>query len=451
MSPRPAGMKAFTLIWLGQVLSIFGSSMTGFAMGLWAFQKSQGQATPMILIWFFNFAPGLIFSPIAGALVDRWNRKLVMMLSDIAAGITTLIMLLLLSANSLEIWHLYILGIFAGTFSAFQWPAQSAAISSMIPKDQYNRAAGMMSLSEWLPQVFAQPAAVALMAVIGTTGVMTIDLTTLCFALLMLFLVKVPEPKVSAEGLASRGNLLHESTYGFRYIWQRKSLLGLQLVFFCGNLMATLSGSLQSPMILWRTDGSAETLANVNMIASIGGILGSVAITAWGGFKRDRVRGVFGGWIVTALLGMVIFGLGQTFIVWSASAFLSSLIMPVINSSNQAIWQSKVPPDIQGKVFSVRRMIAQISVPISMLAAGPLADNLMEPAMRNTGSAMASLFGPLVGTGPGAGTSLIFIFSGLITIIVGVAAFLIPTIRNVEILMPDHVEDGQAGEPAPAA
>lgn len=448
MSPRPAGMKAFTLIWLGQVLSIFGSSMTGFAMGLWAFQKSQGQATPMILIWFFNFAPGLIFSPIAGALVDRWNRKLVMMLSDIATGVTTLIILLLLSANALEIWHLYILGIFAGTFSAFQWPAQSAAISSMIPKEQYNRAAGMMSLSEWLPQVFAQPAAVALMAVIGTTGVMTIDLITLSFALIMLFIIRVPEPKVSAEGLASRGSLLKESTYGFRYMWQRKSLLGLQLVFFFGNLLATLAGSLNGPMILWRTNSSAETLANVNMIASIGGILGSLVITAWGGFKRDRVRGVFGGWIVTSLFGMILFGLGQAFVVWAVAAFLSNLIMPVINSSNQAIWQSKVPPDIQGKVFSVRRMVAQISVPISMLVAGPLADQVMEPAMRDSGSAMASIFGPVVGVGPGAGAGLIMVIAGIITIGVGIVAFMTPNVRNVETIMPDHVESEELKEAA---
>jgi DHA3 family macrolide efflux protein-like MFS transporter len=371
-----------------------------------------------------------------------------MMLSDIATGITTLIILLLMSANTLEIWHLYILGIFAGTFSAFQWPAQSAAISSMIPKAQYNRAAGMMSLSEWLPQVFAQPAAVALMAVIGTTGIMTIDLCTLGFALLMLLIIKVPEPKVSAEGLASRGSLLKESTYGFRYIWQRPSLLGLQLVFFCGNLMATLSGTLAAPMILWRTNGSAETLANTNMIAAVGGILGSLAITAWGGFKRDRVRGVFGGWILSAIFGMVLFGLGQVFIVWAIALFLSNLIMPIINSSNQAIWQSKVPPDIQGKVFSVRRMIAQISVPVSMLVAGPLADKLMEPAMRDTGSAMATFFGPIVGTGPGAGAGLLTVITGLVTIGVGVVAFLIPKIRNVETIMPDHVEDGVVAEPA---
>jgi hypothetical protein len=140
------------------------------------------------------------------------------------------------------------------------------------------------------------------------------------------------------------------------------------------------------------------------------------------------------------LLGITVLGLGQTPLVWAAGAFLMMFFIPVINGSSQAIWQSKVAPDVQGRVFSVRRLMAQITAPVAFLLAGPLADNVFEPAMQ-VGGSLESTFGGLVGTGSGAGMSLIFIITALLGTVVSLAGYLVPAIRNIEDILPDYDEE----------
>ena len=144
---KPTGMRGFTIVWFGQLVSLLGSGMTQFALTIWAWQIT-GEATALALVGFFTFAPSILISPLAGALVDRWDRKQVMMLSDLAAGLSTIAVFLLYSTDSLEIWHLYVTGAFTGVFQSFQFPAYSAAISVMLDKEQYSRASGMISLAE---------------------------------------------------------------------------------------------------------------------------------------------------------------------------------------------------------------------------------------------------------------------------------------------------------------
>lgn len=434
---RPTGMTGFTIVWFGQVISLIGTAMSGFAVSIWAFQASNGSATTLALIGFFNFAPTVIFSPIAGALVDRWNRKLVMMLSDLASGLMTILMLVLYLTGNLQIWQLYITGFISGIFQAFQWPAYSAAISTMIPKEKYEKAAGMMSLAEWGSGIFAPVLAGSLMAPIGLQGLLTIDIVTFIIAISALLFISVPQPKLSADGLASRGSLWQESIFGFKYIFKRPSLLGMQLVFFFGNFLATISGTLMTPMILARTVSNAQILGIVNSVGSAGGVAGSLAITAWGGPKK-RVLGVVGGWFVYGILGTMLLGIGTTPVIWAIASFFSFFTGPYINASNQALWQAKVPPDIQGKVFSVRRMIAQVTGPLAMLAAGPLADKVAEPAMATAQSPLGAIFGGTFGTGAGTGMSLIIFFVGLLILAVSVISYSVSAIRHAETLIPDH-------------
>ncbi len=447
-SRRPAGMFGFTIVWIGQVVSLIGSAMTGFAMTIWAWQIT-GQATALALVGFFNFAPSILFTPIAGALVDRWNRKLVMMLSDLASGLTTIIILILYAAGSLQIWHLYLLGAISGIFQAFQWPAYSAAISTMIPKEQLARAAGMMSLAEWGSGIFAPVLAGTLLGFIGLTGILTIDIVTFIFAIGALLFVFIPQPVETQEGRESRGGLWKEITFGFRYILQRPSLLGLQMVFFFGNLLSTLGGMLINPMILARTGSNAALLGIVQSAGSAGGIAGSALITAWGGPKR-KINGVLGGWILSGLLGATLFGINGGLVVWIVASFMGSFFGPVINSSNQAIWQSKTPPDIQGKVFSVRRLIAQITAPLAMALAGPLADYVFEPSMRAASNPLQDIFGTITGTGIGAGMAVILFTTGILTTLVGLIAYSIARIREVEAIMPDYVHPQQETAPTQA-
>lgn len=442
---KPEGMKAFTMVWLGQVTSLIGSAMSHFAVGIWAWEKT-GQATPMAMIGFFGFLPLILITPIAGVLVDRWNRKLVMALSDIATGLTTIVMLILALTNTMEIWHLYIIAAFNGIFGSFQWPAYSAAISLMIPKKQYTRASGMISLAETGSGILAPVLAGILIGRIGIEGIFFVDIITLVFALSMLLLVKIPNVDRSQAEETGRGNFWHELGYGFQYLFSRASLLSLQLVFFFGNFFASIAYALIAPMILARTSGNATTLGSIQSVGAIGGVIGSLILTAWGGPKK-KILGVLFGWIGTGFLGVALFGATWFIPVWMAANFLGNAIPPVLNGSNQAIWQSKVAPDVQGRVFSVRRLVAQITSPLSLLIAGPLADKVMEPAMLDQNTVISRMLGPAFGTGPGSGMSIIIVACGLLMALVGILSFSFPKVRNVETLLPDHDAGQVQAEP----
>ncbi len=432
---HPTGMLGFTFVWFGQIISLMGTTMSGFALGIWAWQATQS-ATAMAIIGICNFLPGILFSPIAGALVDRWNRKLVMMLSDLASGLVTVGILLLHHAGNLEIWHLYVGGVISGTFQAFQWPAYSAAISIMVPKKQYTRAAGMMSLAEWGSGIFSPVLAGVFLGTIGLDGILVIDILTFIVAISALLWIFIPQAEKSEEGGHAEKGILRESLFGFKYILKRPSLLNLQLVFASGNLMSSWAAVLIAPMILGRTGNSASTLGIVESAGALGGIIGSSLITAWGGPKR-RINGVLLGWAGSGMLGLTLMGLSSAIPFWLAGSFFFSFFGPIVNSSNQAIWQSKVPPDIQGRVFSVRRVIAQITGPLGMMIAGPMADKVFEPLMLSSTSLSQSL-GRIFGNAIGSGMSILIFLTGSITTIVGLAAYLNPLVRNVETLLPDH-------------
>ncbi|MCB9454366.1 MAG: MFS transporter [Anaerolineaceae bacterium] len=428
-------MRAFTLVWFGQLVSLLGTGMTQFAITIWAWELT-GQATALALVGFFAFGPIVLFSPIAGALVDRWDRKLMMMLSDLAAGLATIAILILYTSGNLQIWHLYIAGAFTGIFQSFQFPAYSAAISTMIPKAQYARANALLGLADSLSTIFAPIIAGILLGVIHLTGILLIDIVTFVFAVGTLLLVTIPQPQTTPAGIEGKGSLWQESIYGFRYIFRRPSLLGLQLVFFFGNLLSSLAFILLAPMILARSGNDELMLGSIQSVMGIGGVVGGLSLAAWGGPKR-RVNGLLGGWILSSLLGMTTLGLGQGILIWGIGGFFAAFFIPVINGSNQAIWQAKVAPDVQGRVFSVRRLIAQVTAPAAMLIAGPLADQVFEPGMQ-AGGVLTRVFGDIVGTGPGAGMAVLFVLAGLGTALVGVVGYFIPVIRNAELILPDH-------------
>ncbi len=442
-SSRPKGMRAFIVIMIGQVISLLGTAMSNFGLTIWAFQETE-QATALALIGFFFVTPQVILAPIAGAMVDRYNRKLMMMLSDLAAGFTTIIQLLLYATGNLEIWHLYVTAMVAGTFQTFQWPAFSAAISTMLPKEQYGRASGMQQLGNSAVGIVAPALAGALLGFIGLTWILVFDVISFSFAIGALLFVHIPQPETTAAGREGRGSIWKESAFGFRYILARPSLLGLQLVFFFGNLFSALGFTLYAPMILARTQSNELIFGSVNSVAGIGGVVGGLVMSAWGGPKR-RVHGVLAGWFLTSLLGETLLGLGRGLPVWAVSAFAFSFFLPIINGSNQAIWQSKVPPDIQGRVFSIRMLIAWLISPLARLVAGPLADQVFEPAME-VGGSLASTFEWLVGTGPGAGMALILVFAGLGAMLSGLGGYLFRHVRDVETILPDH--DALAAEGA---
>jgi len=433
-SNRPTGMLGFTLVWLGQIISVLATNMSLFALTIWVFEKT-GSATALGLMQVFFITPLLIITPFAGVLVDRHNRKLMMMVSDLTAGLATISILILQAFGVLEVWHLYAAAVVQGLGNAFQWPAYSAAISTMIPKEKYGRANGMMSLVDMGPGVLAPMLAGALLPVIGLTGILSLDVATFLLAILVLLFVHVPQPPRTAEGAQAQGNIFKEAVFGFRYIFARPSLLGLQLVFFFGNLCTGIAFTVLAPMILLRTGNDSVSLGLVQSAGAIGGIVGGVLMSAWGGFKR-RVHGVLAGWMVASFF-FGLMGLGTWLPFWIAANALSALFVPLINGSNQAIWQTKVAPDVQGRVFSARTLIAWMTNPISPLIAGTLADYVLEPAMRAP-SALSTSLRWLVPPGPGAGMGLLIFFSCLGGILAGLTGYFVKPIRHAEDILPDH-------------
>lgn len=432
---KPTGMFAFIIIWIGQLVSVLASSMSHFALTIWMYQQTES-ATALAMMQVFFITPFLLISPFAGVMVDRYNRKLMMMLSDLAAILATGTIFILYSLGMLEFWHLYIAAVLNGIGNTFQWPAYSAAISTMIPKEQLGRANGLMSLMEAGPGVLAPLLAGALLPFIGLTGILAIDVVTFFFAVGALLFVHIPQPRKTEEGQKESGNIWSEAAYGFTYIFARPSLLGLQLVFFFGNLFSGIGFTLMAPMILARTASDSLIFGAVQTAGAIGAVAGGILMSVWGGFKR-RVHGVLLGWMLTSISGMFLLGIGQGLSIWIPAMVFGALFGPLINASNQAIWQAKVAPDLQGRVFSARRLIAWFAQPIAPIIAGTLADFVLEPAMRSNG-AMASLFGGLVGTGPGAGMGLLMVVCGLAAALVGLTGYFIPAIRNAEDLLPDH-------------
>jgi MFS family permease len=323
-----------------------------------------------------------------------------------------------------------------GVFQGFQWPAYSAAITMMLPKEQYARANGMLQLAGSGSHVFAPILAGALLGPLGLAGLFVVDLLSAIIAIGTLLWVRIPRPAQTESGREAAGGFLREAAYGFRYIFQRPSLLGLQTVFMVGNLFSGLAFAVVAPLILGRTGNDELVFGSVQSMGAVGGLVGGLVMSAWGGPQR-RVHGVLLGWFLSCLLGQVILGLGQALPVWSVGMFLFSFFVPVINGSNQAIWQAKVAPDVQGRVFTTRRLIAWLVTPLSRLVAGPLADYVLEPAMAEGGGLVAT-FGWLVGEGTGAGIGLLFVVSGLLGAMTGLSGYLFPAVREVEIVLPDH-------------
>jgi len=430
-------MKGFLVVWIGQFVSLLGSAMTGFALPIYIFGETE-RVQELALLGLAFTLPLILFSPFAGTIVDRNSRKKMMIVSDLAAGATTIVVLLLVWIGNLEVWHLYITNAINGAFQTLQWPAYSAAISMMVPKAQYGRASGLVMLAESGSNIFAPIMAGAMLGFVGLQGILLIDVVTFLFAVGTLLFIFVPDPPRTVEGQQGQGNFWRESAYGFVYIWRRPSLLGLQIVFFIGNFFATLAFTALAAMILYRTNQNAQLFAWIMSAGAIGGVLGGVLMSTWGG-PKPRVHGVLAGWIGSGVLGLMLMGIGQSWPIWALASFLGNLLVPIINGSNQAIWQAKVAPDVQGRVFSVRRVIAWAVVPLANLLVIPLTDGWLEPAMR-TGGSLVDRFSWLVGSGAGAGISLLFVFAGLTSALVGLGGYLFPVIRKAEIILPDHDE-----------
>lgn len=430
------GIQRFTLIWFGQMLSMFGTATTRFALLVWAYQQT-GQATTTALLGFFSFILYIFISPVAGVLVDRLDRRLVMIVADFGAAAITLILLILQSAGQLQIWHLYLGEFLVGGCDAFHVNAYSAAITMLIPKEQFGRANGMRSLAFDASQVVAPLLAGILLGLIGLQGIMLIDLLSFVFAVLPLLFITIPRPVVQQKAKSLKPSFWREITFGFRYILGRPGLLGLQLNFLAINVTAALTYlAILAPMVLARSGGDQVALGSVQSAMGAAGVLGGIIMSVWGGPKK-RIHGVLLFGAVSFLAGDFLMAVGRSTPVWMLAGFIGTFFVPFIVGCDRAIWQSKVAPEVQGKVFAVQNMLREACLALGYLAAGPLADHLFEPAMKSDG-ALNPIFNGLVGSGSGAGMGLMFLCTSIIGTVVCLSGYWFPAIRNVESALPDY-------------
>ncbi len=430
--PKISGMPGFAVLWLSQASSLLGGSMAGFAITLWICQQT-GKATPVTMLEFYSVLPMVIFTLFAGVLVDRHSRRLLLILGDVASLVINIFIALLFVTGHLEVWHLYISAFVVAIFQTFQWPALSAIVTGMVDKTQYARTASMLNVAVQFSGIFAPILAGTMMSLVGLSGVLVLTLLACAFSVLGTFCVDIPEVQRDTCGPAP--SVKEDLRESFRFLASRKPLLYVQALFLFGNFFFALSFALLGPYILGRSGNDALMYSSVVTASAVGGIAGSCLIATTGGI-RDRVTSINFGWAGGALLGLVVMGLADSRLGWMCGSFLESFLMSFVSSANQSLWQSKVPSHLQGRVFSLRRLIAQMVVPLSSLIAGPLVDHLLEPAMLE-GGVLAAWFGGLIRPGHGAGIGLLFVISGLAVGLVNLLTLFVPVIRHADSLVPD--------------
>ncbi|HEX3131052.1 MAG TPA: MFS transporter [Thermoanaerobaculia bacterium] len=430
---QSGGMKAFATIWIGQLVSLLGSGLTSFALGIWVLERTQS-VTQYTLIILCASLPGVLIAPFAGALVDRWDRKWVMFFTDLGPGLITLTYAFLLWKGELHVWHIYIGAALNAMFSSFQWPAYISSITMLVDRSQYGRVNGMLDFGQAGSTIAAPALAGLLLSVVNVWGVLLVDFATFLFAAATLLMVHIPRPETSAGASKAKGSLWKEAGYGWTFIRERPGLLGLLLFFAVLNLALCTCGVAIVPMVLAFT-GSKAIVGTISSLVGVGMLVGGAIMTATGG-PKPRVYGVLSMGLVISIC-FVLVGARPSLVLVGAGVLLWYIAIPIMNGSSTAIWQSKTPGDVQGRVFAMRRMIAQFTTPIGDFSAGPLADKVFIPLLLPGGALADTAIGRLVGVGPGRGIGLMFLTFAAVPGLAALWGFLNPRVRNVEAELPD--------------
>ena len=427
-------MRTFLIVWIGQLASMLGSEMTNFAITIWAWSVT-GKATPLSFILFFTQTPKVFAALFAGVLVDRWHRQKLMIVGDLLAGCSTIAILLLFLSDRLEIWHLYFTGAINGLFGFLQGLAYSASLALIVPKQHYARATALNSIQMSGAYILAPGLAGTLYPLIGLTGILIIDIVTFIIAISTLSIVRIPQLSRNQVSQQSIHTIKQELTFGFHYVFKHPSLLAIIVFLLVENLIENINFAILPAMILARSGNNSAMWGRLLTSFGIGGLFGAATISIWGGPKR-RIHGLLLGSAIWKV-SLIVLSVTQTTLIKVAAALLGGFCSPFPDSSNQAIWMSKVKPEIQGRVFAARDLIAQIAIPLGAAIAGPLADRFFEPAMR-TGGSLTGFFGGLFGTEIGAGMALMITLFSSCGLLLGLGGYAFPLLREVEDIIPDY-------------
>lgn len=427
------GLLPLVILWLGQMVSLIGSGVTGFALGIWVYQRT-GSATQFAFIAFCSVLPSVLLSLPVGALVDRWNHRWVIICSEIGGALNTLALALLAGAGWLDVWHIYVFAGISSILIAFQWPAYVAATTVLVPKHHLGRAGGMLQIGQAVAQLAAPGLGGVLLEIIHLQGVILLELTTYLFALAALLGVRFPYTKTIPSTKPGKDSLLDEIAYGWTYLTSQPGLLQLLMFFAINNFLSGIVGVLFGPLVL--SFASPIALGVLLSMAGVGTLISSLVMSIWGGPER-RMRAVFSAMFLSGLC-ILVTGLGNFVPILAVTILLFFFGTSVLNISTQVIFQKKVAPYVQGRIFAIRGAVTSASLPLAYLVAGPLADFVFKPLMAPDGLLAGSL-GQLIGVGPGRGIGLMFMIVGTLTVIMTVIAYRRPHLRLLEDELPDAI------------
>lgn len=428
-------LRTFYALTLTQMLSMIGSQMSSFALGIWVFADT-GNATPLMLVSLFFFLPGMLGGSMFGVLADRFPRRRLMVLADAGQAVPTFLLFLSFATGAFALWQLYLAVLVQSIFASLQRPALMASITLLIPDSHRERANAIQQAIGPMAGIIAPMIAGLLYAAVSVEGILLIDLATFLVAVAVIGRLSIPQPPVTAEGALHSGSMMRQALGGFRFLRARPMLLLLIVYFSLVNFFAVLPGNLNTPYILSLTDNNESLLGILVATVNLGMVAGSIFIGAWGG-TRPRIHTILGGLLLTSLF-MMLLGVARQPLLIGIALFGMTFPLPGVNALVISIMQTKVPPDLQGRVFAVIQQLAMFTMPVSLLLAGPLVDKVLEPAV---GTAQWERVAPLLGTHAGAGMGLLILGCGVLLLLLTLAIYSVRGIRSLEADMADYLPE----------
>ena len=413
----------FILLWATQTLSRLGSSLTPFALILWAYGKT-GSALSTALLTVSSYVPYILLSLPVGTLTDRMNKKHLMLLSDTAAALCTLTILFVWLSGNLELWHLYLVNAITGTAQTFQQPASEVATTLVTPEDKYQKAGSLNALAYSVINMASPVIATTLYSVGGLTLVIIVDLSTFTVAFLsLLFFVRIPEMKKEKH---KDSHIMMDLKEALSFLRTNMGILQVILFLAAINFIASIYNAALPAMIL--SFENESVLAAVQSTAGIAMIIGS-AIAAMLPTPKSRVKMIILSLFISMSTENFMLAFFRNPIMWCVGAFLGWLCIPVMNTNLDALMRSQIPSSIQGRVYSARNMLQFFTIPLGYLAGGFLVDTVFEPFMVYKSDTVLNL---LFGTGKGSGAAFLFAVIGVMGVLVCVVFSKLKAMRNLE-------------------
>lgn len=406
-------LKMFIILWLGQLLSGLGSNMTSFALVIWAFSQRNSVMLTSILAMSSQL-PRILLSFLAGSLVDRWNKKSVMLVADTVAALCSASVLVLFCLGKLTLVNLCLINVVIGITQAFQTPAASVSVGLLVSQKHYTRVSGMQSFSGAMMSILTPIIATAVYAFGGLEVVLVIDLMTFAFAFVSLAVfIKIPQ---GIQKSLKEARPFKTCLEGMRYIKEQKGIFKFILFMGFVNLIVAIYSSNLSTMILARTNHNNIQLGLVTSTIGVAGIIGSIAVTIKNSIKKsikNHISIIFNTITFSFLVCNTLLGIGRNYYIWMVAVFAGNLLIPFFTASVDYIMRTKVPMELQGRVFSARDTLQYASIPIGYFIGGTLADKVFEPLMQSD-SKLAGYLSYLVGCGPGTGMAVILVLLGIV-------------------------------------